>query len=222
MAARTAESARARELRPFYDRVQYLLDIHSMSSHHGALLLCAGAPKQRNLCGQIGTPAFVGCGPGFVGPGKSRLIEHRPFEDDPAKVAVLVECGQHWAAPTGEMAIACTLNYLRALGMCDPAYFGLHNGGGDLSQLTGAPQTFLDITDGYTAQSDSFKMVTKFAGLDKLSRKGTVIAEDGDAGPLVTPYDDCYLVMPPVTGVAKKGSRTVRLSRVAPAPAPKL
>jgi hypothetical protein len=39
------------------------------------------------------------------------------------------------------------------------------------------------------------------------------------AGPLVTPYDDCYLVMPPVTGVANKGARAVRLSRAAPAPA---
>jgi predicted deacylase len=57
------ELRRARELRPFFDRVQYLLDIHSMSSHHGALLLCAGAPKQRNLCAQIGTPGYVGCGP---------------------------------------------------------------------------------------------------------------------------------------------------------------
>eukprot|EP01052_Picozoa_sp_SAG31_P010077 SAG31_NODE_542_length_14269_cov_7.826253_5_plen_328_part_00 len=210
----SVELARARELRPFYDRVQYLLDIHSMGTHHGALLLCSGALKQRQLCRQIGTPSFVGCGPGFVGQGKSRLIEHRPFEDDPAKVAVLVECGQHWAAETGKTAIFCVLNYLRALGMCDPAYFKEHAG----YQPT-QPQTFLEITDGYTAQSDGFKMVTKFAGLDRLSRKGTVIAEDGDAGPLVTPYDNCYLVMPPATGVAKKGSRTVRLSREVPLPA---
>lgn len=57
-----------------------------MSSYHGPLLLCAGAEKQRNLCAHIGVPDHVGCGPGFVGPGKSRLIEYQPFETDPAKV----------------------------------------------------------------------------------------------------------------------------------------
>jgi hypothetical protein len=48
---------------------------------------------------------------------------------------VLVECGQHWARETGEMAVACTLNYLRALGMCDPAYFEAHAGGGSRGRV---------------------------------------------------------------------------------------
>lgn len=125
---------------------------------------------------------------------------------------MLVECGQHWARSTGEVAVSCTLNFLRALGMCETEFVAAHDA------MPAAPQVFLEITDGYTAQSDSFRMVTKFAGLDKLSRKGTVIAEDGEAGQLVTPYDDCHLVMPPVSGVAKKGTRTVRLARVAPSP----
>ena len=60
---------------------------------------------------------------------------HVYFEVDAAKVAVLVECGQHWARETGEMAVACTLNYLRALGMCDPAYFEAHAGGGSRGRV---------------------------------------------------------------------------------------
>ena len=41
---------------------------------------------------------------------------------------------------------------------------------------------------------------------------------DGDV-PLLTPYDDCYLIMPPSGGnTPKKGARTVRLARPAPTP----
>ena len=37
---------------------------------------------------------YATAGEGFVGEGKSRLIEYAPFQDDPTKVAYLV-CNSH-------------------------------------------------------------------------------------------------------------------------------
>ena len=59
-------------------------------SDHKPIALCHGDLKQRQFCAAVGVPQHVGCGEGFVGEGKSRLIEYAPFQDDPAKVAYLV------------------------------------------------------------------------------------------------------------------------------------
>ena len=106
--SRTDESSdleRARALRPFYDRVDPLLDIHSMGGNHAPIMLCHGDQKQRAFAAQVGFPEFVGCGEGFVGEGKSRLIEYPPFQEQEEKVAMLVECGSHWKAETGVVAV---------------------------------------------------------------------------------------------------------------------
>jgi predicted deacylase len=206
----SAELARARELRPFYERVEMLLDIHSMGSNHGPIMLCHGDQRQRQLCEAIGVPAYVGCGGGFVGSGKSRLIEFTPFESKDC-CAVLVECGQHWAASSGDMAKQTTLNFLRALDMVSPAFFAANAP----TPESHPPQTFLDITHGHAAKSDRFRMVTGFAGLDRIARKGTILATEGDEQPpLETPYDDTYLIMPPQPETAVSlGGRTVRFAR---------
>lgn len=212
----STELSRARELRPFYDRVTQLLDIHSMSSNHGPIMLCHGDHRQRVLAAQIGVPIHVGCGGGFVGEDKCRLIEYAPLQDSSHKCAVLVECGQHWAAESATVGKEALLNWLRVLGMVSPEFFSQH-----AAPVASHPQQiFLEITDGYAAQSDGeFEMVSNFAGLDKLSRKGTLLATDGDHPPLLTPYDDTYLVMPPMKGgQIPKGGRTVRMARAVATP----
>ena len=50
-------------------------------------------------------------------------------------------------------------------------------------------------------------------GLEKIPRKGTLIAEDGDR-PILTPYDDCILVMP--SRRLTPGQTAVRLGRLDP------
>ena len=54
--SRTDESSdleRARALRPFYDRVDHLLDIHSMGGNHAPIMLCHGDQKQRAFAAQV-------------------------------------------------------------------------------------------------------------------------------------------------------------------------
>ena len=81
-----------------------------MGGDHKPVLLCHGDLKQRRFCKDIGVPEHVGCGEGFVGEGKSRLIEYAPFQDDPAKVAALVECGSHWKAASGPVRFHYCIN----------------------------------------------------------------------------------------------------------------
>ena len=68
----------------------------------------------------------------------------------------------------------------------------------------------VDVSGGHTAKTDRFKFVKEFLGLEHFPKGGTVIANDGDE-PVVTPHDDCYLVMP--NHRAKKGDRVLRFAR---------
>ena len=107
------------------------------------------------------------------------------------------------------------LNYLRALDMVEPTFFDAHAS----APAFATPQIFLDITDSPLASGEGeFRMETTVGPLVRIPTKGTRIAMDGEV-PLLTPYDDCYLIMPPSGGnTPKKGARTVRLARPAPTP----
>ena len=103
---------------------KYVSDIAIMSgmfalclahfSDHKPIALCHGDLKQRQFCAAVGVPQHVGCGEGFVGEGKSRLIEYAPFQDDPAKVAYLVsrrESERHTHTHTHTNRSICTFTH---------------------------------------------------------------------------------------------------------------
>jgi hypothetical protein len=52
-----------------------------------------------------------------------------------------------------------------------------------------------DVTDGITSATDDFRFVEPYIGMEVIAKAGTVIAHDGGAE-IVTPYDDCLLMMP--------------------------
>ena len=198
------ELRRARELRPVYDTVDHLLDIHSMGTLSPALMLCNGLGKEVAIARQIGYPAHIVCGSGHVR-GK-RLIEYTPFNDTAnAKTALLVECGQHWAKPTATIALDTALYFLRAVDFIDPDFFAAH-----VSDTDPAPQRVLEVTAGVATETDEFRFVEDFKGLEQFPEAGTVIATDGD-NPVKTPHDDCILVMP--NPHARKGMRVLRFAR---------
>jgi hypothetical protein len=197
----TAELRRARELRPVFDTVDLLLDIHSMGTYSKPLMICNGLKKERDFTRDVNFPAHIMCGSGHI-IGK-RLIEYTPFNDDMNnKVALLVEAGQHWAAGTEIAALDTALHFLRASGIV-----GLEFVDGHLSEQGRNPATaeMWDVTDGITAVTDDFKFVEAFVGMEIISDAGTVIANDGDLE-IKTPYNDCLLMMPnhrPGAGVRK-------------------
>ena len=204
---KSAELARARALRPVFTRADALLDIHSMSTFHEPIILCNGLPRERDLARRMGYPAAVACGPVYA-PGK-RIIDADMFQDpDGSRTALLVECGQHWAAATGRAALDSALYFLKALDIIDPGFADAH-----LTTRSPPPQRMLDITHGIAAETDRFRFLSDFVGMEQFPEAGTAIALDGDKE-IRTPYDDCVLIMP--NHRARKGQRAMRLAREVP------
>ena len=200
----TSELRRARALRPLFDEVDYLLDIHSMSTLSEPILLCNALPKERALAQKMGYPRTVACGSGHI-VGR-RLIEYAPFHDPAnAKTALLIECGQHWTLQTVPVAMDTALYFLNALDVLPDGFMQPL-----LSCKEPPPQWILDVTDGYTTRTDRFRFVEPFVGLEHFDCAGTVVAMDGDE-PVRTPYDHCVLVMP--HHVSQKDRRVLRFAR---------
>lgn len=198
---KTAELQRARELRPVFDEVDLLLDIHSMGTFSKPLMICNGLEKERKFVKEVNFPAHIMCGSGHV-VGK-RLIEYTPFNDTRNnKVALLVECGQHWAADTGVVALDTALHFLRACNVVDINFINDR-----LSPAAKNPELaeMWDVTDGITALTDDFQFCEEYVGMEIIESEGTKIAQDGDLD-IRTPYDNCLLMMPnhrPGAGVRK-------------------
>lgn len=208
----SAELTRARELRPFYDRTERLLDIHSMGTFSDPILLIHGLEKERRFAGKMGYPATVACGQGHVD--GLRLIEYAPFNDPGRdRIAVLVECGQHWARGSDVVAIDTALYFLDALGMVDPEFLAAQ-----VSAPRPAEQMVLEVTDGYNIRTADFYFTDDFKGLERFPKAGAVFAVDGGEE-VRTPFDDCVLIMPNHRAV--KGQRAFRLGRHVSGPRPR-
>ena len=80
-----------------------------------------------------------------------------------------------------------------------------------------AAQWVLEVTGGVVARSEGFRFTQPFRGLEVITHRGTLIGFN--EGPVVTPYDDCVLVMPSVRQ-ARAGVTVVRFARRAAAPVP--
>lgn len=200
----SAELARARQLRPLFDTVDDLLDIHSMTSQSPPLMLINKLDKHIAMARRVGYPADVAAGPVYA-PGK-RIIEYTPFDDRATdKTALLVECGQHWAKSTGEVARDTALRFLVATGVMTAEAAEAH-----LHRKTAPGQRVLEVTHGVTARTDAFRFVSDFVGCETFAAAGAPIAEDG--GETVrTPYDGCVLIMP--NHRSRAGQRAARFAR---------
>ncbi len=200
----TADLARARALRPLYERVDYLLDLHSMTDRCPPLAMAGRQRKGVALAQALGSPEHIIVDAGHAA-GK-RLRDYAFFDDseDPRN-ALLIECGQHWEAAAPEVAKQMTLRFLRHFGMCDPAFLEAH-----LEPVPMPRQKVIEITTTVTIATDQFAFVVPVSGLVVVQKAGTLLARDGDTD-IATPYDDCVLVMP--TRRPKKGETAVRLGR---------
>lgn len=198
------ELARARELRPLFDAADFLLDLHSMSTTTEPLIMAGPADKGLDLARRLGRPATIVRDAGHAaGP---RLRDYADFIDPASpRNALLIECGQHFAAGSAEVAFESVLRFLAAVGSITAdraAGYGV--------DLSPAPQRVIEVTARITAQHSDFTFTRPFRGMDVVPQAGTVIARDGGE-PVVTPHDDCVLIMP-VTQ-PRAGATAVRLGR---------
>ena len=200
----TADLMRARQLRPLYDRVEYLLDLHSMTDPCPPLAMAGRQRKGVAFAQALGLPQHVVVDAGHAAGKRLRDYE---FFDDPAdpRSALLVECGQHWERAAPKVAQQSALRFLRHFGMADAALLDAHLDDGPLQ-----PQCVIEVTDVVTIGSDDFRFAVPVQGLAIVPEAGTLLATDGPVD-VYTPYDDCVLIMP--TRRPKKGETAVRLGR---------
>ncbi len=198
----SVELARARELRPLYDRVDYLLDLHSMSEACLPLAMAGVRAKGIELARSVGMPQHVIVDRGHA---SGKRLRDYAFFDDPAdpRNALLVECGQHWEAAAPDVARQAVLRFLRHFMMLDTALEG------ELAPLP-AQQQFIEVTTTVTIATDDFRFTQPVRGLQTIPDAGTVYASDGGT-PIRTPHADCILIMP--TRRPKRGETAVRLGR---------
>jgi predicted deacylase len=197
------ELDRARQLRPLYESADLLLDLHSMQQDSPPLILSGPAARGSALAESVGLPAWIVADTGHV-TGR-RLIDYARFAGPGGTAAaILAECGQHWLPETVAVANAITGRFLLAAGCVDID---------DLPEPPPPPaaQTRIAVTHAITAQSDAFEFVQPYIGMERIARARTIIAHD-DGQPVLTPYDDCVLVMP--GREVRFGQTAVRLGRI--------
>jgi predicted deacylase len=207
----SSELRRARELRPFVDACDYLLDLHSMHEPCRPIMVCGvagkGGEKAVELSRRMGVPGDLLLDTGH--PAGLRMIERGAFGDPASeRTAILIECGQHWEARAADVAIDTTLRFLVAVGAVEEAWarprYRLKRSG---------EQRLVRVTEPVVAKTMDFQFARPWKGLEVVAKAGTPVARDRDTE-WRTPYDDCVMVMPSMSQL-KPGTTMVRLGRFA-------
>lgn len=209
----TLERRRAAELRPFVERADWLLDLHSMHERAAPLLLAGMQPRNLALARRLGTPEHVVADAGHKDGVRmrdfGRFGELNPQDGDAAACSLLLECGFHGDLSSRVVAQDMCVRFLQAAGTLDAE--ALRRALPGWLQSDALRQWALEVTGPVVARSDRFRFTHPFQGLELIEHAGTVIGWN-DSEPVTTPYDDCVLVMPSVRQ-ARAGVSVVRFAR---------
>ena len=201
----SVELRRARELRPFVEAADFMLDIHSMLESSPPVMISGPLDKGVRFAFDVGIPEHVVADTGHAN--GTRMRDYGGFGDPASpKNALLVECGQHWEKNSAEFAWQTLWRFLRSVGIVEPQAAARE------IQPAPGPQKLIRVTDAVIANSPAFRFAKPFTGLEVVPRKGDVIAWDGEQA-VRAPYDNCVLVMP-VPNNIKTGLTAVRLGRI--------
>lgn len=201
----SAELRRARELRPFVDASEFLLDIHSMSEPCTPLMVCGTLDKNADYARALGMPEILLVDTGH--PAGLRMIERGGFGDPHSpQRALLIECGQHWERAAADIAHDATVRFLGLTGLAGDAWVQAH-----ARLRLPKKQKLVRVSEPVVARTSDFRFLVPTVGLSVIAKAGTPIAQDGDHV-FVTPYDETVLVMPGTNNL-KPGGTAVRLGR---------
>jgi predicted deacylase len=196
---------RARQLRPFVDQADVLLDIHSMSEPCAPLMVCGQLDKNAAFARELGVPADLLIDTGH--PAGLRLIERGGFGNAKSpKRALLIECGQHWERAAAAVAWDTLVRFLRLTGVVDSAWARAR-----LSLPLPSEQRLVRVTEAVVARSSDFRFLVPVVAMSEVAHAGTPIAQDGNHL-WRAPYDGTVLVMPGLNHL-KPGNTMVRLGR---------
>jgi predicted deacylase len=201
----SAELRRARALQPFVARADFLLDIHSMHEPCRPIMVCGMVDKHLALARRVGLPEDLLIDTGH--PMGLRMRDRGGFNDPASpRLALLIECGQHWERAAEAVARDTLLRFLAAAGSLPFETVAAH-----LSVPLPARQRVLRVTEPVVALSRDFRFLVPVRGLGVIEKAGTPIAQDGERVWLA-PYDDTVLVMPSLQHL-RPGNTQVRLGR---------
>ncbi|MFH7041998.1 succinylglutamate desuccinylase/aspartoacylase family protein [Paucibacter sp. JuS9] len=199
------ELRRARQLQPFVDAADWLLDIHSMQDACRPLMVCGLLDKGAAFARELGMPGDLLIDTGH--PSGLRMRDRGGFGDPASdRNALLIECGQHWEARSAEVAIDSVVRFLRLTGVVGEAWATSR-----LRLPLPEVQHLVRVDEAVVALSSDFHFLFPVRGLDVIAERGTAFAQDG-ATILRTRYDRTVLVMPS-TQHGRPGNTMVRLGR---------
>lgn len=185
----TEEVRRAREIRPWLETVDLLLDIHSMQSKSPALTIAGLRDKGRTLARAVGYPDLVINDHGHAE--GMRMRDYGGFSDPASpRNAMLVECGQHWEAAAEGVAMETAIRFLRATGVVAPDFAADWLD----SRAAPKPMQFFQVSRAVTIETDDFRFAQEWAGLEALPQ-GTLIGHDGPTE-IRAPHPVTVLIMP--------------------------
>jgi predicted deacylase len=205
--ATTLETRRAQVVKPFVERADFLLDLHSMHDDCVPLMLCGPLERGVELAKKLGTPADIVRDRGHAA--GMRMRDFGAFGDPRSdKTALLIETGQHWRASSVTVAKDVTARFLAETGVVDASDLPA-----DWKQPAPGRQKVVQVTHAVATKKGNFTPARRFEGQEVIAKAGTVLGHD-DGEPVTTPYDDCVLVMPAVNRPLRAGVTVVRLGRL--------
>jgi predicted deacylase len=203
----STELVRARQLQPYVARATHLLDLHSMHEPSMPLLVTGTLKRNIDFAQSLQTSAQVTIDAGHAD--GVRMRDYGAFSDPMSeRIALLLEAGQHWDPRSVSVARNTLMRFLIQAGSMAKADVPV----GLLLPDSKPPAPVL-VTDRVVAQTMDFAFSQAFTGGEVIASAGTVIGVDAGHA-VVTPYDNCVLVMPSVRQL-KPGVTTVRLGKVA-------
>jgi predicted deacylase len=205
--ANSAETRRAQVVKPFVERADLLLDLHSMHDDGVPLMLAGPLAKGAELAKKVGAPVDIIADAGHAA--GMRMRDYGGFGDPKSpKNALLIETGQHWRASSVVVAKDVTARFLVVSGVVEA---------GDLpagwKQPAPAKQRVVEVTHAIATKRGNFTASRHFEGQEIIAKAGTLLGHD-DGEPVTTPYDNCVLVMPSSNRPLRPGVTVVRLGRL--------
>lgn len=207
----TLERRRAAALRPFVQKADWVLDLHSMHEPSAPLSLTGIQPRNLELAKQMRSPEHIVIDAGHKDGTRMRDYGRFGLPDEEAgdSRTLLIECGFHGDPQSSVVAKDMCARFLEASQIMSRHTLDTRLAG--WRQPDAPRQWALNVTGPVVATGDSFTFTEPFTGLEVIEKAGTVIGYN-DGQPVTTPYDDCVLVMPS-TRQALKGVTVVRFAR---------
>lgn len=182
----SVEARRVRELLPFVEGLDALLDIHSTTFCERPFFVGPGLPRNRALADAIGVPATQVFMRGSQYSGLTMAERGRFADPGATATCIAVECGTHLSLAAGRLAHEVALRFLAHHGVLPPEAM-------PPPAPRGRPARY-EIRQVFRPATDEARFARGFAPFEEVSA-GEPLVLDGEEV-FVAPFDRCTILMP--------------------------